>query len=81
VDALRQPRRVCRILSAGNDAFVRLTLAMEVFEINVVVGKDGALVSDRVGEYFRVVNAQAASTRFLDCQDVVPKTAEFLDNR
>jgi len=53
---------------------------MEVFEINVVVRKDGALVGDRVGEYFRIVNAQAAPTRLLDCQDVVPETAQLLDN-
>jgi hypothetical protein len=53
---------------------------MEVFEINIVVGKDRALVGDRVGEYFRIVNAKAAPTRFLDRKDVVPQTAEFLDN-
>jgi len=53
---------------------------MEVFEINVVVRKDRALVGDCVCQDIRIVNAQATPTRLLHRKDVVPETAQLLDN-
>jgi hypothetical protein len=81
VKTLSKAGMVRWILCAGNDPFVRLTLAMKAFEIGVIMRKDSAFVGGGIRKNFRIIDTLASPTRFLNCPHVVPQAAQFFDNR
>src|SRR5437773_10164283 len=75
VNRLGQPHVGCWVLGTGDDATVRLTLAMKPFEIGMIVGKHRTLVGNRIRENLCVTYALASATGLLHRQDVVPQAA------
>ena len=81
MDTLGEARVVPWILCTGDDALVRLTLPMKPPEIRMIMGNHSTLVGGGIRKNLGIVNALASPRRLLDGSHVVPKTAQFLDNR
>lgn len=56
---------------------MRLTLAMQAFEIGMIMGEQSAIVGCAIGENFGVIDPLASPTRFLDRSHVVPQAAKL----
>ena len=75
VNALREACVVPWVLSAGDDALMRLTLTMEALEIRVIMGKDSTPDSGGVRENVGIGNALAGTPGLLDRAHVMPQSA------
>jgi hypothetical protein len=72
VGAPSEPDRVSWIVCTGYDALVRPTLAMEAFEVGMIVSEHGTLVGDGISKNNIIAKALACSTCFLDGAHVMP---------
>lgn len=81
VDTMGEACVVPWVLCTGDDALVRLPLPMKASEIGMIMGKHSTLVGGGIRENFRIVNALASPTRFLDRPHIVAEPAQLLDDR
>jgi hypothetical protein len=71
MDAVGKAERIPRILGAGHNALVRLTLPMKALEVNMVVRQDGASVGDGIRKNNVIANALVRSACFLNSTGIM----------